>query len=79
MMNKANSRPTQCSRLISYMQDFGEITQMDAISELGIMRLASRISELKRNGYAINKRTVKGKNRYGKPVSWAAYSLAEGE
>lgn len=79
MMNKANSRPTQCNRLIAYMQDFGEITQMDAIKELGIMRLASRISELKSNGYAINKRMVKGKNRYGEPVSWAAYSLAEGE
>lgn len=78
-MNKANSRPTQCSRLIAYMQDFGEITQMDAIKELGIMRLASRISELKRSGYAINKRMVKGKNRYGEPVSWAAYSLVEGE
>lgn len=77
MIETKHSRPTQCSRLVRYMQDFGSITQMEAISQLGIMRLASRISELKKNGYAINKQMVKGKNRYGESVSWASYSLAE--
>lgn len=74
-----NKRPTQCSRLIRYMQDCGSITQMEAIQELGIMRLASRISELRKNGYDIEKRMVKGKNRYGESVSWASYSLAKAE
>lgn len=79
MIETKHSRPTQCSRIVSYMQDFGSITQMEAISELGIMRLASRISELKKNGYDIEKRMVKGKNRYGESVSWASYSLAKVE
>lgn len=74
-----NKRPTQCDRLLIYLQDFEAITQMEAISELGIMRLASRISELKKNGYEIEKRMVKGKNRYGESVSWASYSLAKAE
>ena len=75
MLETKHSRSTQCSRLISYMQDFGSITQMETISELGIMRIASRISELKKEGYNIQKHMVKGKNRYGENVSWAAYSL----
>lgn len=39
------------------------------------MRLAARIGELKEAGYAIGKRTKLGKNRYGKPVSYAEYYL----
>ncbi len=79
MIETKHSRPTQCARLVRYLQDFNSITQMEAISELGIMRLASRISELKKNGYEIEKRMVKGKNRYGESVSWASYSLAKAE
>lgn len=79
MIETKHSRPTQCSRLIRYMQDCGSITQMEAIQELGIMRLASRISELRKNGYEIEKRMIKGKNRYGESVSWASYSLAKAE
>ncbi len=78
-MSENNKRPTQCARLVRYMQDFKSITQMEAIQELGIMRLASRISELRKNGYEIEKRMVKGKNRYGESVSWASYSLAKAE
>ena len=78
-MSENNKRPTQCARLVRYMQDFKSITQMEAIQELVIMRLASRISELRKNGYEIEKRMVKGKNRYGESVSWASYSLAKTE
>lgn len=74
-----NSRPTQCTRIVQYMKDFGEIDTLTAMRDLGVLRLASRISELKRNGYAIKKRTVKGTNRYGENVSWVAYSLAKVE
>ncbi len=77
MSNTGNSRPTQCTRIIKYMQDFGEIDTLTAMRDLGVLRLASRISELKKNGYDINKRTIKGKNRYGETVYWVAYSLAE--
>lgn len=75
-MTNENSKPTQCERVLRYMKDFGEIDTMTAIRELGCMRLASRISELKRNGHAITRRMAKGKNRYGESVSWAVYSLA---
>lgn len=74
-MTNVNSKPTQCDRVLRYMKDFGEIDTMTAIRELGCMRLASRISELKRNGHPIVRRMAKGKNRYGESVSWAVYSL----
>ena len=42
---------TQTQRIIDYIAEFGSITQLDALRDLGIMRLASRISDLKRQGY----------------------------
>lgn len=53
---------------------FGSITAAEAMQEYGIMRLASRIHELKRDGVAIVKETRKAKNRFGEPVSFAVYS-----
>lgn len=70
-------KATQCERVLKYMEDFGEIDTMTAIRELGCMRLASRISDLKRRGIAIRRRMEKGKNRYGERVSWAVYWIAK--
>ena len=61
---------------MDYIRKFGEITQIDALQDLGIMRLASRISELKKNGEQIEvaRRTIK--NRYQENCEIAVYSLA---
>lgn len=66
---------TQCEKVLRHMQDFGSITSLEAMQEYGIMRLASRISDLKRMGTPIRVETVKGKNRYGEATSYARYSL----
>ena len=39
--------PTQCSMVLDYMRQFGSITQLEAIRDIGCMRLASRISDLR--------------------------------
>lgn len=71
---------TQEEKILRHMRDYGEIDPMTAIKEYGIMRLASRISDLKhKRGIRIRKRMVKSKNRYQEDVSYAAYSLAEEE
>ena len=57
------------------MRDYGSITSAEAITEYGIYRLASHISDLKKQGVAIKKEMVSGKNRYGEPTSFARYSL----
>lgn len=69
---------TQCERIIKYMDDFGSITTFEAFSDLGIMRLASRIHDLKEAGYNIKRESVRAKNRYGEIVHYTRYSLAKG-
>lgn len=72
-----NSRPTQNDRILRYIQEHGGITQLEAMAELGVMRLASRISDLRHQGIAIRREIVSAKNRYGEAVSFAKYSLEE--
>lgn len=70
---------TQCTRVLKYMDDFGSINPQQAMADLGIMRLASRISDLKKEGHKIRRRMVTGKNRYGETTRFAEYSLMEDE
>ena len=72
-----NRRPTQCDRVKKYMNDFGSITQLDAMRDLGVMRLASRISEMRMRGVAIGSKMETGKNRYGEPIKYKRYFLME--
>ena len=63
--NEANVRPTQCNRIDEYIREFGSITQLEALRDLGVMRLASRISEMRKNGIDVKDRWKDVKNRYG--------------
>lgn len=67
---------TQIERIKKYLDDFGSITQLEAIRDLGIMRLASRISEMNQMGERITKEMVIGKNRYGETTHYARYRKA---
>lgn len=67
----------QTEKVLKYMQDFGSINPLQALNDLGIMRLASRIHDLKDMGYPIHKEMKTAKNRYGEPVHYAEYSLKE--
>ena len=66
---------TQCERIQRHLEDYGSITSLEAMQEYGIMRLASRISDLKRLGIPIKKEMVSGKNRYGESTTYARYTL----
>lgn len=68
-------RTTQNQRVLRHLEDFGSISPIDALKEYGIMRLASRISDLKKEGYPITRRIVPHTNRYGEPTHYAVYSL----
>ena len=72
-----NRKVTQTDRIYKYMQDFGSITQLDAIKDLGVMRLASRISDMKNMGIPIVREMETSKNRYGEPTTYARYRLEE--
>lgn len=73
------SSDTQCARILRHMRDYGSITSLEAMKEYGIMRLASRITDLKRQGYVIESTTEAGKNRYGEATRYARYTLKEAE
>lgn len=67
---------SQYDRIIEYMQKYGCISALQAMRDLGCMRLSSRISELKRLGYNIESEYVEGKNRYGEKMHYKIYFLA---
>jgi hypothetical protein len=64
---------------VRHLLDYGSISSLEAIQEYGILRLASRINDLKRSGVAIVSETKTGKNRYGETTHYKVYKLAEKE
>lgn len=66
---------TQNERIMRHLEDYGSITSMEAMSEYGIMRLASRVSDLKRMGVPIVSETVTGRNRYGEVTRYSRCRL----
>lgn len=68
---------TQKKMVMEYIKDFGSISPLEALSDLGIMRLASRVTDLKKDGVKIVKSMEKSKNRYGKTVRYARYRIGE--
>lgn len=67
---------TQCDRILRHLQDYGSITQAEAVAEYGCYRLGARIFDLKARGVAIKSETVSGKVRYGERTIFAKYTLA---
>lgn len=65
----------QCDRILAYMREFGGTTQLEALRDLGVMRLASRISEMRKNGVAVGSGTLHVKNRYGEDCCIKKYWL----
>ena len=74
-MWKVDHKPTQNQRILDYINEFGSITQIQALTDLGVMRLASRISDLKRLGYPVESEMVTVKNRYGEECRVKSYKL----
>lgn len=71
------SKLKQTERVISYMEEHGSITQIQALNDLGVMRLASRISDLKKQGYPIVSNVEQVRNRYGEVCRIKRYQLGE--
>ena len=70
----ANKRPTQRERIAEYIDRYGSITPMDAYFHLGITKLATRVSEMRRDGIEFKIVIEKGINQVGRPMHYARYS-----
>lgn len=69
---------TQCEQIIDYLKDHVGITTKEVMEELGVYRLASRIHDLKEEGYEFEKITREERNRYGKKTTFTEYRLKKG-
>lgn len=68
---------SQCEKVLRHLQTYGSLTSLEAVTEYGILRLASRINDLKRMGYNITSNTASGKNRFGETTHYSVYRLEE--
>lgn len=60
-----HSNPTQAARILDYLRQGHRLTPLQSLNMFGCMRLASRISELKKAGHQIAVEIVtNGKKRY---------------
>ena len=66
---------TQTERILEHVQKYGSITPLEALKEYGIMRLASRVHDLKKRGVYLNRTTEKSTNRFGDTVHYTRYTL----
>lgn len=73
-----NIKDTQNERIVAYLKKHGTINPMQALKELSIMRLASRISELRLDRKApIEKELKTTTNQFGEEVRYAEYRLLD--
>lgn len=72
------TKAKQTDRVLDYIREFGSITQLEALRDLGVMRLASRMSDLKRQGYDVEGRIEAVNNRYGEKCHIKRYTVREG-
>lgn len=66
---------SQEKMILKHLQEKGSITSLKAIAEYGCTRLASRIFTLRKAGYVIETTTESAKNRFGRVVNFAKYTL----
>lgn len=69
---------TQREAILDYINKNGSITPMQAYSELGITKLATRVSEMKKDGITLKHESIKCKTRLGRTTHYTRYSFEEG-
>tara|TARA_R100000388_G_scaffold27329_1_gene21294 strand:- start:122 stop:358 length:237 start_codon:yes stop_codon:yes gene_type:complete len=76
-MKMMNKKLSQKDKVLRHLRQIGPITPLDAFNDYAIMRLTSRICELKDEGHDIKSELISSKNRFGEKVSFSKYSLNE--
>lgn len=70
-------KPTQCQQILDYMKRFGSINPLEALKDIGCFRLASRISDLRKQGYPIISERVNYMTKLGEAKHFNEYRLKE--
>ena len=66
---------TDHEAIIQYMKDFGSISNYEAYTDLDTTKLSTRVGELIKAGYNIEKKWETRVNRYGKVKRYMRYTL----
>lgn len=66
-------RVSQHERIVAYIANFGSISPLEAFRDLGITKLATRISEMRKDGMQFDQKIETTKNRYGERVRYMRY------
>jgi hypothetical protein len=67
---------TQHQLILAHIDTYGSISPMEAFMKYGITKLATRISELRRQGHMIIKVREESKNRFGQKIHYMRYRRA---
>ena len=70
-----SSKITQRDLILQYLKDFESITPLEAYNDLGITKLATRVSEMRKDGIEIDGEMVAVKNRRGNICHVMRYTL----
>ena len=68
---------SQKEEIFTYMCEHGHITPLEAVRDLGCLRLAARIADLEKLGFSIRHDTTEVRNRFGRICRVTSYSLVE--
>lgn len=68
---------SQKEKVLRHLKEIGSLTPIDALSEYSIMRLSSRICELKDEGHNIKSELISGVNKFKEKVTFSKYTLNE--
>ena len=66
---------SQRDDIIDYIREHGSISPMEAFHDLGITKLATRVSEMRKDGIQIYGRMEKVKSRRGRMASFKRYFM----
>lgn len=69
-----NDKAKQCRRIMDFVDKHGSINPLQALKGLGVMRLASRISDLEKAGAKFDHKMVTSKNQFGESVRYMVYT-----
>lgn len=64
---------TQTEKIRKHLDEHGSITALEAMNKYGIMRLASRMSDLKKEGYRFTTERIAVRNREDEVCQIAIY------
>lgn len=67
-----SEKKSQAEMILEYLQNYGEITTIEALTAIGCFRLAARIADLRADGYSISTEMTKDGKK-----SYAIYKLKE--